>query len=60
MLERPNNCGGATLILAEGDDLDNLPDSHRDIVTVEVRNLAAKGWTLSLFLLIPKQTVRLI
>ncbi|MCU0719473.1 MAG: hypothetical protein MUC83_07200 [Pirellula sp.] len=38
MLERPNYCGGATLILAEGDDLDDVPDSHRDLVTAAIRN----------------------
>ncbi len=38
MLKRPNSCGGTTLILAEGDDLDAVPDSHRDIVTAAIRN----------------------
>lgn len=37
MLTRPNDGGGTTLILAEGDDLDALPESHHDIVTDSIR-----------------------
>lgn len=37
-----------------------VPVSHRDIVILDVRNLAAIGWSLSLFVLISKQTWRLI
>jgi len=36
-MKQPNDGGGTTLILAEGDDLDAVPDSHRDIVTDSVR-----------------------
>jgi hypothetical protein len=38
MLKRPNDCGGTTLILADGDNLDVVPDSHRDIVTEAIRD----------------------
>jgi hypothetical protein len=38
MLTRPNDGGGTTLVLAEGDDLDAVPDSHRDIVTDVLRH----------------------
>ena len=38
MLTRPNDGGGTTLVLAERDDLDAVPDSHRDIVTDSVRD----------------------
>ena len=37
MLTRPNDGGGSTLVLAEGDDLDSVPESHRDIVTDSIR-----------------------
>jgi hypothetical protein len=41
MLKRPNDCGGTTLILTDGDNLDAVPDSHRDIVTDAMRDAFA-------------------
>lgn len=37
MLTQPNECGGNTLIFTEDDNLDAVPDSHRDIVTDVIR-----------------------
>lgn len=41
MLIRPNDYRGTTLILATGDDLDAVPDSHRDLVTAAIRDAFA-------------------
>lgn len=41
MLIRPNDYRGTTLILATGDDLDAVPDSHRDLVTAAIRHVFA-------------------
>lgn len=38
MLTRPNDGGGTTLVLALGDDLDTVPDSHCDIISDSVRD----------------------
>jgi len=38
MMTRPNDGGGTTLVLAEGDDLAAVPESHRDIVSDSVRD----------------------
>ncbi|WP_442510524.1 hypothetical protein SH528x_002149 [Novipirellula sp. SH528] len=38
MMTRPNDGGGTTLVLADGDDLASVPDSHRDIITDSVRD----------------------
>lgn len=37
-MTRPNAGGGTTLVLADGDDLASVPDSHRDIITDSVRD----------------------
>lgn len=37
MLARPNDGGGTTLVLAEGDDLDAVPESHLDVLTDSIR-----------------------
>ncbi|QEG38195.1 hypothetical protein UC8_01480 [Roseimaritima ulvae] len=38
MMIRPNDGGGTTLILAEGDNLDDVPESHRGVVSDPVRH----------------------
>jgi hypothetical protein len=38
MKERPNQGGGTTFVLAEGDSLDLVPASHREIITNEIRD----------------------
>jgi hypothetical protein len=37
MMKRPNDGGGTTLMLAEGDDINALPDSHRDVLNDHIR-----------------------
>ncbi|MEM7317008.1 MAG: hypothetical protein AAF497_28075, partial [Planctomycetota bacterium] len=39
MLTRPNDGGGTTFVLAEGDGLVAVPDSHHDIVTDSIRDV---------------------
>lgn len=38
MKESPNQGGGTTFVLAEGDSLDSVPESHREIITNEIRD----------------------
>ena len=37
MNTRENMCGGTSIILSANDTLDNVPDSHKDIITPEIR-----------------------
>ncbi|QDS95100.1 hypothetical protein FF011L_38840 [Roseimaritima multifibrata] len=38
MITRPNDGGGTTLVLDDGDDLACVPDSHRDMITDSVQD----------------------
>lgn len=54
MITRPNDGGGTTLVLAEGDDLDSVPESHVDILTDPIRR--AFGAPTSYFGEVAKRT----
>ena len=54
MQARPNDGGGTTLGLANGDDLDEVPDSHQDLLTDSIRQ--AFRDPVSCFSAIAKQT----